>query len=83
MSTLVIAEHSNNELKSATHHTVTAAQALGGEVHVLVAGQGCQAAAESAARIPGVAKVRVADNAAWQCERTSRCLAKSRQRLEI
>jgi len=65
MSTLVIAEHSNNELKSATHHTVTAAQALGGEVHVLVAGQGCQAAAESAARIPGVAKVLVADNAAY------------------
>jgi len=65
MSTLVIAEHSNNELKSATHHTVTAAQALGGEVHVLVAGQGCQAAAEAAARIPGVAKVLVADNAAY------------------
>ncbi len=65
MSTLVIAEHSNNELKSATHHTVTAAQALGGEVHVLVAGGGCQAAAEAAARIPGVAKVLVADNAAY------------------
>jgi len=65
MSTLVIAEHSNNELKSATHHTVTAAQALGGEIHVLVAGGGCQAAAEAAARIPGVAKVLVADNAAY------------------
>ncbi len=65
MSTLVIAEHSNNELKSATHHTVTAAQALGGEVHVLVAGGGCQAAAEAAARIPGVTKVLVADNAAY------------------
>ena len=65
MSTLVIAEHSNNELKSATHHTVTAAQALGGEIHVLVAGADCQAAAEAAARIPGVAKVLVADNAAY------------------
>ena len=65
MSTLVIAEHSNNELKSATHHTVTAAQALGGEIHVLVAGGGCHAAAEAAARIPGVAKVLVADNAAY------------------
>ena len=65
MSTLVIAEHSNNELKSATHHTVTAAQALGGEIHVLVAGGGCQAAADAAARIPGVAKVLVADNAAY------------------
>ena len=60
MSTLVIAEHSNNELKSATHHTVTAAQALGGEIHVLVAGGGCQAAADAAARIPGVAKLLVA-----------------------
>ncbi len=65
MSTLVIAEHSNNELKSATHHTVTAAQALGGEIHVLVAGGGCQSAADAAARIPGVAKVLVADNAAY------------------
>ncbi|MBP9035881.1 MAG: FAD-binding protein [Pseudomonadales bacterium] len=65
MSTLVIAEHSNNELKSATYHTVTAAQALGGEIHVLVAGGGCQAAAEAAARISGVTKVLVADNAAY------------------
>ena len=65
MSTLVIAEHSNNELKSATHHTVTAAQAIGGEIHVLVAGSACQAVAEAAARIPGVAKGLGAGNAAY------------------
>ena len=65
MSTLVIAEHSNNELKAATLHTVTAATALGGEVHVLVAGANCAAAAEAAARIAGVSKVLVADNAAY------------------
>jgi electron transfer flavoprotein alpha subunit len=65
MSILVIAEHSNNELKSATHHTVTAAQALGGDIHILVAGHACSAAAEAAARIPGVAKVLVADAAPY------------------
>jgi electron transfer flavoprotein alpha subunit len=65
MSTLVVAEHSNQELKSATHHTVSAAQALGGDIHVLVAGADCGAAAEAAAKIPGVAKVLVADNAAY------------------
>jgi len=65
MSTLVVAEHSNQELKSATHHTVTAAQALGGDIHVLVAGADCAAAAQAAAKIPGVAKVLVADNAAY------------------
>ena len=65
MSTLVIAEHSNDELKAATLHTVTAAIALGGEVHVLVAGSNCAAAAEAAARIAGVSKVLVADNAAY------------------
>jgi electron transfer flavoprotein alpha subunit len=65
MSTLVVAEHSNQELKAATHHTVTAAQALGGDIHVLVAGADCGAAAEAAAKIPGVAKVLVADNAAY------------------
>ncbi|MBP8924760.1 MAG: electron transfer flavoprotein subunit alpha/FixB family protein, partial [Pseudomonadales bacterium] len=65
MSTLVIAEHSNDELKAATLHTVTAAIALGGEVHVLVAGSNCAAAAEAAARIAGVSKVLVADNAVY------------------
>jgi len=65
MSILVLAEHGNTELKSATHHTVTAARAIGSDVHVLVAGADCAAAAEAAARIPGVTKVLVADNAAY------------------
>lgn len=65
MSILVIAEHGNNELKPATRSAVAAAQAIGGEIHVLVAGGGCAEAAAAAARIPGVAKVLVADNEAY------------------
>jgi electron transfer flavoprotein alpha subunit len=65
MTTLVIAEHSNTELKPATLHAVTAAQQIGAEVHVLVAGAACGAVAEAAARIAGVSKVLVADNAAY------------------
>jgi electron transfer flavoprotein alpha subunit len=61
MSVLVIAEHSNTELKPATLNAVTAATQIGGDVHVLVAGSGCQAAAEAAAQVQGVAKVLVAD----------------------
>ncbi len=61
MTTLVIAEHDNQSIKAATLNTVSAASALGGDVHVLVAGAGCGAAAEAAAKIGGVAKVLVAD----------------------
>ncbi|MEM8510976.1 electron transfer flavoprotein alpha subunit [Massilia sp. MP_M2] len=61
MVALVIAEHDNGSLKGATHHTVTAAVQCGGDVHILVAGSGCGAAAEAAAQIAGVAKVLVAD----------------------
>ena len=61
MVALVIAEHDNGSLKGATHHTVTAAAQCGGDVHVLVAGSNCGAAAEAAARIAGVSKVLVAD----------------------
>jgi electron transfer flavoprotein alpha subunit len=61
MLALVIAEHDNGSLKGATHHTVTAAAQCAGEVHILVAGSGCGAAAEAAAGIAGVAKVLVAD----------------------
>jgi len=61
MVALVIAEHDNGSLKGATHHTVTAAAQCGGEVHILVAGANCGAAAEAAAQIAGVAKVLVAD----------------------
>ena len=65
MSALVIAEHDNAELKGSTLHAVTAAAALGGEVHVLVAGAGCGAVAETAATIAGVAKVLHADDDAY------------------
>ena len=61
MVALVIAEHDNASLKPSTHHTVTAAAQCGGEVHVLVAGSNCGAAAEQAAQIAGVSKVLVAD----------------------
>jgi len=61
MSALVIAEHDSQSVKPATLNTVTAAVQCGGEVHVLVAGQGAQGAAEAAARIAGVTKVLLAD----------------------
>ncbi|WP_323844153.1 electron transfer flavoprotein subunit alpha/FixB family protein [Microbulbifer magnicolonia] len=66
MSILVIAEHDNAEIKGATLNTVAAAKAIGGDIHVLVAGAGCGAAGEAAAKIDGVAKVLVADNAAYE-----------------
>ncbi|MEO8344441.1 MAG: FAD-binding protein [Betaproteobacteria bacterium] len=61
MSILVIAEHDQASLKSATLHTITAAQQLGGDVHVLVAGHNAGAAAQAAAAVAGVAKVLHAD----------------------
>jgi electron transfer flavoprotein alpha subunit len=63
MSLLVIAEHDNASLKTATLNAVTAAARIGGEIHILVAGSGCGAVAEQAAKVTGVAKVRVADAA--------------------
>ncbi|MCJ7799048.1 MAG: electron transfer flavoprotein subunit alpha/FixB family protein [Polaromonas sp.] len=57
MTALVIAEHDNAGIKPATLNTVTAAAQCGGEVHVLVAGRGAQAAAQAASQIAGVAKV--------------------------
>lgn len=65
MSILVIAEHDNASINGATLNTVTAAKAIGGDIAVLVAGEGCGAAAEAAAKIDGVSKVLVADNAAY------------------
>ncbi|MEM1114411.1 MAG: FAD-binding protein [Pseudomonadota bacterium] len=65
MSTLVIAEHDNSSLKAATLNAVTAAQALGSEIDILVAGESCGAATEAAAAVAGVGKVLVADNAAY------------------
>ena len=61
MTTLVIAEHDHASLKGATLNTVTAAQQLGGDVHILVAGHNASAAAAAAAQIAGVAKVIHAD----------------------
>jgi electron transfer flavoprotein alpha subunit len=65
MTILVIAEHSNAAIAGATLNTVAAAQAIGGDIHLLVAGSACGAAAEAAGKIAGVAKVLVADNAAY------------------
>ena len=65
MTILVVAEHDNASVKAPTLVTVAAAQAIGGEVEVLVAGADCGGAAEAASKIEGVAKVLVADNAAY------------------
>jgi electron transfer flavoprotein alpha subunit len=65
MNTLVIAEHDNSTLKPATHNAVAAAQAIGGDIHILVAGADCGAAADAAAAIPGVGKVLCADNSVY------------------
>jgi electron transfer flavoprotein alpha subunit len=65
MAVLVIAEHDNASLKGSTLHTVTAAAACGSDLHILVAGHNCAAAAQAAAQVAGVAKVLVADAAAF------------------
>ncbi len=64
MNTIVLAEHDNSTLKDATLSTVTAAANLG-QVDVLVAGSGCRAVAEAAAKLAGVGKVLLADEAAY------------------
>ncbi|MCL5041688.1 MAG: FAD-binding protein [Gammaproteobacteria bacterium] len=65
MTILVIAEHNNAELNGATLNTVAAAKAIGGDIAVLVAGEGCSAVADAAAKVEGVSKVLLADNAAY------------------
>ena len=65
MTILVIAEHDNKVLAPATLNTVAAAAKIGGDIHVLVAGQNVGAVAEAAAKIAGVSKVLAADNAAY------------------
>ncbi|AXT94480.1 electron transfer flavoprotein subunit alpha [Moraxella catarrhalis] len=65
MTILVYAEHDNKELKPATLATVAAAVQMGSDVHLLVAGADCQAVAQEAAKVAGVSKVLVADNAAY------------------
>lgn len=66
MATLLIAEHDNAHLKDATNKAMTAAAALGGEVHILVAGQGCKAVADAAAKLQGAAKVLLAEAPAYE-----------------
>ena len=66
MSILVFAEHDNSELKADTLKTVAAAQAIGGDIHLLVAGHNCQSVADAASKVNGISKVLVADNPAYE-----------------
>jgi len=66
MSTLVIAEHDNTNLKPATLNTVAAANVIGGAVHILVAGNACQSVADEAAALDGVEKVILAEDSAYE-----------------
>jgi electron transfer flavoprotein alpha subunit len=66
MSILVFAEHDNSQLKADTLKTIAAAQAIGGDIHLLVAGHNCQAVADAVSKVNGVSKVLVADNAAYE-----------------
>jgi electron transfer flavoprotein alpha subunit len=68
MSILVIAEHDNQVLKPSTLSTLAAAAQIGGDVTLLVAGNGCAAAADAAAKASGVSKVLLADNPAYDHE---------------
>ena len=65
MSILIVAEHDNANLNVATLNSVTAGVAIGGDIHVLVAGESCSAVAEQASLVAGVSKVLVADSAAY------------------
>jgi|TARA_B110000444_G_scaffold28882_1_gene23875 electron transfer flavoprotein alpha subunit len=65
MSILIVAEHDNSTLNVATLNSVTAAGVIGGDVHILVAGQGCSAVADQAAQVAGVAKILLADSSAY------------------
>jgi electron transfer flavoprotein alpha subunit len=65
MSILVIADHNNQALNGATLNVVAAAQKIGGDITVLVAGSGAQAVADAAAKVAGVSKVLLADNAVY------------------
>ena len=66
MTTLLMAEHDNKVLKESTNKSLTAAKALGGDVHVLVAGKDCKAVADAAAKLDGVKKVLLADAALYE-----------------
>lgn len=66
MAILIIAEHDNSTLKGATLNAVTAATQMGQDLHLLVAGFNCQTIGEQAAKIKGISKVLVADNAVYE-----------------
>src|SRR3984885_2628288 len=66
MPTLLVAEHDNSSLKDATSKALTAAKALGTDVHILVAGHNCKPVAEAAAKLDGVKKVLLADAPAYE-----------------
>ena len=66
MTTLLVAEHDNKTVKDSTGKALTAAKALGADVHVLIAGKDCKAAADAAAKFDGVKKVLVADAEAYE-----------------
>ncbi|WP_151705447.1 electron transfer flavoprotein subunit alpha/FixB family protein [Nitrincola alkalilacustris] len=68
MAILVISEHDNAALKPSTLNTVKAASEIGGEIDLLIVGSGCSAVADSAAKVAGIRKVLVADNAAYDHE---------------
>ncbi|MCK2045024.1 electron transfer flavoprotein subunit alpha/FixB family protein [Chromohalobacter moromii] len=65
MSILVIAEHHNGQLADSTAHVVAAAQAIGGDIEILVAGENVAGVAEAAAKLAGIGKVRVADDGVY------------------
>jgi electron transfer flavoprotein alpha subunit len=66
MTTLLLAEHDNKSLRDATNKALSAAKAIGAEIHVLVAGKDCKAAADAAAKLEGVKKVLIADAPAYE-----------------
>jgi electron transfer flavoprotein alpha subunit len=66
MPTLLLAEHDNASLKDATNKALTAAKALGADVHILVAGHNCKAVADAAAKLDGVKRVLLADAPAYE-----------------
>src|SRR5674476_539946 len=66
MTTLLVAEHNNKVLKDATSKALTAAKAIGGDVHVLIVGKDCKAVADAAAKLDGVKKVLLADAPAYE-----------------
>ncbi len=65
MAVLLLADHDNENLNDQTAKSVTAAQAMGGDIHILCAGSGCKGVAEQAAKLDGVAKVLCASDAAY------------------